>query len=338
MRSISWRAVRAVPLATILASACGCTGLTLFSIHTRRAMHTATNIAADLFGRPPDGGLVHYNAVALRAVTAAVVLCAVGLALSTVASIFSHVLRLSRPLAAPRRAVAYFLGLACSIALAATLAADASLAAITAAAIASRLGDFVSGYGGRFTDKVVDRANAVVSRSSPLTDALGLTARTSNTTTVPGGAYIVTCPSECFNAARLPLLHSDACICGNDLHRLQRALHRSFEQAVTATIGAALLAGASTLLYGIVMAHAARAFYLRAVSHMSPLAAAKDAEKDRVPADFLNSAKVSAMRGTAPRTSSGSRRISFQEDGDVCLGQTHVVEMSRAGHSRNWSA
>jgi hypothetical protein len=115
---------------------------------------------------------------------------------------------------------------------------------------------------------------------------------------------------------------------------LQRALHRSFEQAVTATIGAALLAGALTLLYGIVMAHAARAFYLRAVSHMSPLAAAKDAEKDRVPADFLNSAKASAMRGTAPRTSSGSRRISFfQEDGDVC-----VVEMSRAGHSRNWSA
>jgi hypothetical protein len=72
-------AVRRLQLAlalcwTLLVCACGSTGLGLFSVHMRRAVHTATEVAAQLFAH--QGGLVHYNTVAGHVITAVVVVCA----------------------------------------------------------------------------------------------------------------------------------------------------------------------------------------------------------------------------------------------------------------------
>ena len=65
------RLVHALALWTLLVCACGSTGLGLFSVHMRRAVHTATEVAALLFA--PQGGLVHYNNVAGHVITAVVV-------------------------------------------------------------------------------------------------------------------------------------------------------------------------------------------------------------------------------------------------------------------------
>ena len=240
---------------TLLVCACGSVGLGLFSVHMRRAVHTATVVAEQLLA--PSGGLVHYDAVAGRVITAVVVVCACALGAVFLVSLLPCI-RAPLRFRAPTVWFAVILAVVAAFTLAATLIADATLSAVVAAMIAARLADFVAGYGGRVTDKVVGKANALVdNKATPVSNALGLTRNVGDTSSP------FACPSECFNAARLPFLGSKACICGENLRVLQRGMHHSFTQAVVSTVGAALLAASLTVLFGIVASDASRASLLR---------------------------------------------------------------------------
>ena len=242
---------------TLLVCACGSVGLGLFSVHMRRAVHTATVVAEQLLA--PSGGLVHYNAVAGRVITAVVVVCACALGAVFLVSLLPCI-RAPLRFRAPTVWFAVILAVVAAFTLAATLIADATLSAVVAAMIAARLADFVAGYGGHVTDRVVGRANALADKANPVTNALGITRTVGDTSSSADAAF---CPTECFNAARLPFLGSKACICGENLRVLQRGMHHSFTQAVVSTVGAALLAASLTVLFGIVASDAARASLLR---------------------------------------------------------------------------
>jgi hypothetical protein len=218
-----------------------------------------------------------------------------------------------RPLRAPSCCFATSLAVIAALTLAATLIADATLSAVVAAMIAARLADFVAGYGGRVTDKVVGKANALVdNKSNAVTNALGITRNAGN------AANPFTCPSECFNAARLPFLGSSACICGDDLRTLQHGMDHTFNQALVSTVGAALLAASLTVLYGIIASDTARAFMLR--RFMVGETAACDVEVGQTQGAPLRSALRLTLDGV-PR-----KKLRFQEENHTACEA--VVEMA----------
>ena len=231
-------------------------------------------------------------------------------------------------LRAPSRWGAASLVVVAAFTLAAALIADATLSAVVAAMIAARLADFVAGYGGRVTDKVVGKANALVdNKATPVSNALGLTRNVGDTSSP------FACPSECFNAARLPFLGSDACICGDNLRTLQHGMDHSFNQALVATVGAALLAASLTVLYGIIASDTARAFMLR--RWVVEAAASGDDDLCQSRGVPLRSALRRALDGVS------RKKLRFQEDSNNSAGEA-VVEMapgpSGARHVRALSA
>ncbi len=76
--------------------------------------------------------------------------------------------------------------------------------------------------------------------------------------------------------AAAAFLGSKRCVCGPELLRFRDAMARTFDTAVPGLVGAALLALALVLLWGAVVAHAARVWQLRCGSNGCGYAARAD--------------------------------------------------------------